>query len=187
MRNSTSPFSCLPLLLKYMLNPFFFFFPFSFALFVMASNGEKLQQEEPTVGELIDPPHLPWTVYAYGPNGLAQELVKPRNLNVIGQPFPSSSRVVSLSSPFFILLSLFFSITNLSFFELQPTIQEHEELVQLARNLKLEVTNYSRSLYGPRGAAYSSGGDDDDDDDGGGGGGGEEDSKATLSYQPRKG
>ena len=58
----------------------------------------------------------------------------------------------------------------------------------MARNLKLEVTNYSRSLYGPRGAAYSSGGDDDDDDDGGGGGGGdEEDSKATLSYQPRKG
>ena len=57
----------------------------------------------------------------------------------------------------------------------------------MARNLKLEVTNYSRSLYGPRGAAYSSGGDDDDDDDGGGGGGGEEDSKVTLSYQPRKG
>ena len=54
----------------------------------------------------------------------------------------------------------------------------------MARNLKLEVTNYSRSLYGPRGAAYSSGGDDDD---GGGGGDGEEDSKATLSYQPRKG
>ena len=53
----------------------------------------------------------------------------------------------------------------------------------MARNLKLEVTNYSRSLYGPGGAAYpSSGGDDDDDDDYGD----EEDSEATLSYQPRK-
>ena len=49
------------------------------------------------------------------------------------------------------------------------------------------MTNYSRSLYGPRGVAYSSDGDDDDDDDGGGGGGDKEDSKATLSYQPRKG
>ena len=31
----------------------------------------------------------------------------------------------------------------------------------MAGNLKLEVTNYSRSLYGPRGAAHSSSGDDD--------------------------
>ena len=41
MRNSTSPASCLPLLLRYMLNPFFFF-SFSFAFFVMGSNGGKL-------------------------------------------------------------------------------------------------------------------------------------------------
>ena len=53
----------------------------------------------------------------------------------------------------------------------------------MARNLKLEVTNYSRSLYGLGRAAYpSSGGGDDDDDDYGD----EEDSEATLSYQPRK-
>ena len=40
----------------------------------------------------------------------------------------------------------------------------------LARNLKLEVTNYSRNLYGPRGATYpGSGGNDDDDDDNDGG------------------
>ena len=49
-------------------------------------------------------------------------------------------------------------------------------------NLKLEVTNYSRSLYGPKGAAYLGDGDDDDDDSGGD----EEDSEATPSYQPRK-
>jgi len=71
--------------------------------------------------------------------------------------------------------------TNLSLFELQPTIQEHKELVWLAGNLKLEVTNYSRSLYYPRGAAHSSGGDDDDNDNGD-----EEDSEATPSYQQRK-
>ncbi|KAK9993578.1 hypothetical protein SO802_023281 [Lithocarpus litseifolius] len=67
----------------------------------------------------------------------------------------------------------------------RPTIQEYEELVWLVGNLKLEVTNYSRNLYGPRGAAYPGGGDDDDDDDGGGGGD-EEDSEATPSYQSRK-
>ena len=54
----------------------------------------------------------------------------------------------------------------------------------MAGNLKLEVTNYSRSLYGPRGATYlGSGGVDDDDDDGSGD---EEDSEVTFSYQPRK-
>ena len=35
------PTLCLPLLFRYMLNPFFFF-SFSFALFVMAYNGGKL-------------------------------------------------------------------------------------------------------------------------------------------------
>ncbi|KAK9998019.1 hypothetical protein SO802_017622 [Lithocarpus litseifolius] len=67
------------------------------------------------------------------------------------------------------------------FLYFQPTIQEHEELVWLVRNLKLEVTNYSRSLYGPVGVAYPGSSGDDDDD-----GGNEEDSEATLSYQPRK-
>ena len=51
----------------------------------------------------------------------------------------------------------------------------------LVRNLKLEVTNYSRELYGPGGAAHPDGGYDDDDD-----GSEEEDSEATLSYQLRK-
>ena len=53
----------------------------------------------------------------------------------------------------------------------------------LVGNLKLEVTNYSRELYGLGGAAHSDGGDDDNDDDGGGE---DEDLEATPSYQPRK-
>ena len=51
-------------------------------------------------------------------------------------------------------------------------------------NLKLEVTNYSRELYGPGGVAHPSGDGDDDDDDNDGGE--EEDSEVTPSYQPRK-
>ena len=49
----------------------------------------------------------------------------------------------------------------------------------LARNLKLEMTNYLRELYSPGGVAYLGGGDDDDDDD-------EKDSEATPSYRLRK-
>ena len=37
----------------------------------------------------------------------------------------------------------------------------------LARDFKLEVTNFSRELYGPDGVAHLSDGDDDDDDDDG--------------------
>jgi len=55
-------------------------------------------------------------------------------------------------------------------------------LVWLTANLKLEVTNYSRELYGPSRVAHLGGGGDDDD----GGGGKEKDLKATPSYQPRK-
>ena len=56
----------------------------------------------------------------------------------------------------------------------------------MAKNLKLKVTNYSRSLYGLREVAYPGSGGDSDDGDGGGGGGDEKDSEATPSYQPRK-
>jgi len=73
-------------------------------------------------------------------------------------------------------------VTNPSLFELQPTIQEHKELVWLAENLKLKVTNYSRNLYGHRRATYPGNGGDDDDDDGGD----EKDLEATPSYQSRK-
>ena len=96
----------------------------------------------------------------------------PHNPNVMGYPFPPNTRAVSSFS--FCLFFLCFLSLNRSFFELQPTIQEHEELIWLAGNLKLEVTNYSRSLYDPGGAAHLGGGDDDGSD--------EEDSKATPSY-----
>ena len=57
----------------------------------------------------------------------------------------------------------------------------------MAGNLKLDVTNYSRELYGPEGATHPrGGGDDDDNDDDDGDGGEEEDSEATPNYQPRK-
>ena len=54
----------------------------------------------------------------------------------------------------------------------------------LVGNLKLEVTNYSRELYGPGGATHLGGGDDDNDDDDDDGE--EEDLEVTLSYQLRK-
>ena len=49
----------------------------------------------------------------------------------------------------------------------------------LAGNLKLEVTNYSRELYGLRGMDNPGSGGDDDS-------GEEEDSEVTPSYQPMK-
>ena len=48
-------------------------------------------------------------------------------------------------------------------------MQEHEELIWLAGNLKLEVIKYSRQLYDSEGVSDN---DDDDGDDGGDGGGG---------------
>ena len=53
---------------------------------------------------------------------------------------------------------------------------EPEELVWLARNLKLEVTKYSKQIYGPLEYAYPS---DDDNDDG-------NDREMTSSYRPKK-
>ena len=46
----------------------------------------------------------------------------------------------------------------------------------MAGDLKLDVTKYSRSLYGPGELAYPGSGDDDD------GGRKKEDSEATPSY-----
>ena len=66
-------------------------------------------------------------------------------------------------------------VLTLPFSKIQPTVQEHEELFWLVGNLKLEMTEYSREIYAPRGIAYPG-----DDDDGGG------DSEGTPSYQPRK-
>ena len=52
---------------------------------------------------------------------------------------------------------------------------EHEELVLLPRNLKLELTKYSKQIYGPGGYAQGPGAEDDDND-----------SEVTPRTQPRK-
>ena len=52
---------------------------------------------------------------------------------------------------------------------------KHEELIWLTGNLKLEVIEYSRQIYGPREHTHL--GDDDDDGD---------DPKKTSSCWPRK-
>ena len=68
----------------------------------------------------------------------------PPNPNVMGYPFPPNTQAVS---SFFLLSSLLAQnfllvlVINPSFFKFQPIIQEHKDLVWLAENLKLEVTN----------------------------------------------
>ena len=62
-------------------------------------------------------------------------------------------------------------------------MEEHEELVWLAGNLKLEVTEYSKQIYGLIGFAQPRDNDNDDDvddDDNG------DDPEATASYRLRK-
>ena len=81
-------------------------------------------------------------------------------------------------SLFFLFLHPNTCSNNLSF-KIQPIVQEHEDLVWLAGNLKLELTNYSWQLYGGKDMSD----DDDDDDVGGEGGGG---LALTLSHQSRK-
>ena len=123
----------------------------------------------------IDPSRQPQTVYAYGPNGFARVRPMHYNTNVMGYPFPEGTRAVSFLPLLSLLLLLHLSTAH---------SQEHEELVWLDGNLKLEVPQYSKDLYGPGRLAYPNNDDDDDNDDGDGDGG--EDSEATLSYQPVK-
>ena len=118
-------------------------------------------------------------VYAYGLDGFAREHVMPYN-PILFLPTPGWWVLPSPCSFCFCHFSLSDLVTSPSFFKLQPTIQELEELVWLARNLKLEVANYLRYLYNTRGTAHPSDGDDDDEDSGN-----EEDSEATPNYQPR--
>lgn len=54
----------------------------------------------------IDPPHLPWLVYAYGPDGYAQECPVGHNTNVTVYTVPDGMWVMSLFS----FLSFFLSI-----------------------------------------------------------------------------
>ena len=141
---------------------------------------ENLCQASPTTGAPIDLPHLPRSAYAYGPNGFTREIPVGRNTNVTGYPFLEGTQVVS--SLLFFLYSSCISqpLSQHCPLSIRPTLQEYEELVWLARNLKLEVTEYSRQLYGGEGV------NDDNDDGGGDGAYGSGGSESTPNYQPRK-
>ena len=65
-----------------------------------------LCQVGPTMGTPIDPPHLPWLVYVYGPNSFACEHAMGRNTNVMGYPFLKGTR--AMSYPSFLSLSFLF-------------------------------------------------------------------------------
>ena len=53
----------------------------------------------PATGGPIDLRHLPWSVYAYGPDGFARKRLVGHNLNIIGYPFPLSTGAVSSLYP----------------------------------------------------------------------------------------
>ena len=103
------------------------------------------------------------------------------NTNVMGYTFPMSTQAMS-SLLLLVLSFLFFSyipqslVLTLSSFSIQPLVQEHEDLVWLAKNLKLEVTKYSIWIYGPKRFAHAG-----DDGDGGG------DLETTPSFSKGKG
>ena len=104
-----------------------------------------------------------------------------RNLNVMGYPFPQGTQSASFLYlyPFHFLLCIPQACHNIVYLKKKnPAVAKHEELVWLAGNLKLEVTEYSRQIYGPDGYAYH-GNDVNDDDDG-------DELKTTLTYQSRK-
>lgn len=89
-------------------------------------------------------------------------------------------RAYELGVFFIFTLCTFFSaflrlVLTSSYFQIQCTIEEHKKLVWLVGDLKLEVTEYFKQIYGPDG--YAQLGDDDDDDD----------LEVTLSTQLRKG
>lgn len=53
-----------------------------------------LHQAGPTTSAPIDPPHLPWSVYAYGLDGFAQENAIGHKTNVMGYPFSTHCLVL---------------------------------------------------------------------------------------------
>ena len=50
----------------------------------------------PVTGGPVDLPHLPYSVYTYGPDGFARERPVGRNPNIMGSPFPSSTLFLPL-------------------------------------------------------------------------------------------
>ena len=62
---------------------------------------KHLCQEGPAAGVIINPPHLPWSVYAYGPDSFARERPVGRNTNVTGYLFPKGTRAILASKHLF--------------------------------------------------------------------------------------
>ena len=52
----------------------------------------------PATGAPINPLHLPWSVYVYGPDVFTREHLVGRNINVMGYHFPEGTRAMSSSS-----------------------------------------------------------------------------------------
>ena len=80
---------------------------------------KRLCQEGLAANAFIDPPHLPLSVYAYGPDGLARERLVGHNTNVMGYPFLEGTWAVSSLS----FLFLFLSILALEHLFYQPFLQ----------------------------------------------------------------
>ncbi|KAK9997933.1 hypothetical protein SO802_017536 [Lithocarpus litseifolius] len=51
------------------------------------------------MGGPVDPSHLPWSIYTYGPDGFTREHLVGCNPNFMGYPFPPNTRVVSSIYP----------------------------------------------------------------------------------------
>ena len=74
-------------------------FPFFFR--ITSHNDVHMRyscQDGPIASALIDPPHLPWSVYVYGPSGFYHERVVGHNTNVISYHFPEGTRAMSFPS-----------------------------------------------------------------------------------------
>ena len=103
-------------------------------------------------GFSIDASHLPWSVYDYEWDEVTGErLVEPK---CHGLPIPWRDMSYAFPYPYhlhFLLYILLAQSNTVSLSKNQPTIAEHEDLVWLAGNLKLEVIKCSRQLYGPVG------------------------------------
>ena len=67
---------------------------------------KHLCQEGLAIGAIIDPPYLPWSVYAYSLDNFSWECLVGRNTNVMVYPFHKGTRVMSYLSSLFLFLSI---------------------------------------------------------------------------------
>ena len=74
-------------------------FPFFFCIALHNDVHTRYScQDGPTVGAPINPPHLPWSVYVYGPSGFDREHVVGHNTNVLGYHFPKGTQAMGFPS-----------------------------------------------------------------------------------------